>query len=170
MCLLLPLICCFKFIKITEARRIFAMGLPPQLVDAPNVTPASRTVREGSADGPPGNVQIFIWMDVGPTCHSSLPPHFAQSRAVLERSRCRRPLPSISLLRPPNLDSLREHLPQHLLHLLQPPAGFFSARIAPTAAGHHWSPLEACSTVDPLLQSSSARTDRRACCRLLCGV
>ena len=36
MCLLLPLICCFKFIKITEARGIFAMGLPPQLVDAPN--------------------------------------------------------------------------------------------------------------------------------------
>src|SRR6185436_11356298 len=48
------------------------------------VTPASRTVRTGPADGPLGSAQIFIWIVVGPTCHSSLPPHFVQSRAELE--------------------------------------------------------------------------------------
>src|SRR6185437_12616541 len=58
------------------------------------VTPASRTVRSGPADNPPGIAQIFIWMVVGPTCHSSLPPHFVQSRAELECSCLRRPLPS----------------------------------------------------------------------------
>ena len=87
------------------------------------------------------------------------PPHVDQRQAPLVLSRRRRPLPSISLLRPPHLDSLREHRPQHLLHLPQPPARLLPAGIAPTAAGHHWSPLEACSTVDPLLRSSSARTD-----------
>src|SRR6185312_1021429 len=46
------------------------------------VTPASRTVREGTADSPPGIAQIFIWMGVGPTCYFSLPPHFDQSRAA----------------------------------------------------------------------------------------
>src|SRR6185312_16963333 len=102
------------------------------------VTPASRTVRAGSADGPPGNAQIFIWMDVGPTCHSSLPPHFVQSRAELERSRRRRPLPSISLLRPPNHDSSRGNLPRHLLHLPKPPVRLLTAGIAPATAGHHW--------------------------------
>src|SRR6185369_8066379 len=55
----------------------------------------------------------------------------------------RRPLPSISLLRPLYLDSLREHLPQHLLHLPQPLAQLLPTGIAPAAAGHHWSPLEA---------------------------
>ena len=55
------------------------------------VTPASRTVRSGSADSLPGSAQIIIWIDVGPTCHSSLPPHFVQSRAELVRSPRRRP-------------------------------------------------------------------------------
>ena len=54
----------------------------------------------------------------------------------------------------------REHLPQHLLHLPQPPAQLLLAEIAPATAGHHWSQLKLCSTVDPLLRSSSARTDR----------
>ena len=123
----------------------------------------------------------------------------ASARAPPERSRRHRPLLSISLLRPPYFDSSRENFPRHLLHLPQPPARLLPAGIAPTAAGHHWSPLEACSTVDLLLRSSSARTDRgngfvvsslcspaffpfrcappapvngrrRACCRLLCGV
>ena len=48
------------------------------------VTPASRTVRSGSADSPPGITQIFIWMDVWLTCHSSL-PHFVQRRAIALR-------------------------------------------------------------------------------------
>ena len=124
------------------------------------VTPASRTVRSGSADGPPGNAQIFIWMDVGPTCHSSLPPHFVQSRAELERSRRRRPLPSISLLRPPNLDSSRGNLPRHLLHLPQPLDRLLTAGIIPRHRRLPLEVLEALLRVDPLLRSSSARTDR----------
>ena len=81
-----------------------------------------------------------------------------------------------------------------------PPAQLLPSGIAPATAGHHWSRLKLCSTVDPLLRSSSARTDRgngfvesslcspvffpfrwappapvngrrrRACCHLLCGV
>ena len=102
------------------------------------ITPASRTVRSGSTDGPPGNAQIFIWMDVGPTRHSFLPPHFVLSRAELERSRRRRPLPSISLLRPPNLDSSRENLPRHLLYLPKPTVRLLPCRNRPTPTGHHW--------------------------------
>ena len=93
----------------------------------------------------------------------SSPPsssHIDQRRAELVCSRRRRLLPSISLLRPHNFDSSREHLPQHLLHLPQPPAQLLPAGIAPATAGHHWSRLKLCSTVDPLLRSSSARTDR----------
>jgi len=124
------------------------------------VTPASRTVSSVLADGPPGNVQIFIWMDVGPTCHSFVPSHFVQSRAELERSRRRRPLPSISLFRPPNLDSSRENLPRHLLHPPKPPVRLLPGRNRPTTAGHHGRRLKPCSTVDPFLRSSSDRTDR----------
>ena len=102
------------------------------------VTPASRTVRSGPVDSPPGIAQIFIWMDVGPTCHFSLPPHFVQSRVELERSRRRRPFPSISLLRPPNLDSSCGNLPQHLLHLPKPLDRLLTAGIAPATAVHHW--------------------------------
>ena len=36
-----------------------------------SVTPASRTVRSGRRTVRPGNAQIFIWIDVGPACHSS---------------------------------------------------------------------------------------------------
>ena len=107
------------------------------------VTHASRTVRSGSADGPPDNVQIFIWMDVGPTCYSSLPPHFVQSRAELECSRRCRPLPSISLLRPPNLDSSRGNLPRHLLHLPQPLDRLLTAGIIPRHRRSPWEALEA---------------------------
>ena len=89
-----------------------------------------------------------------------LPPHFDQSRAELVRSRRRRLLPSISLLRPPYFDSSRKNLPRHLLHLPQPPDRFLTAGIAPATARHHWRRLKPCSTVDPLLRSSSARTDR----------
>jgi len=99
-------------------------------------------------------------MDVGPTCHSSLPPHFVQSRAELERSRRRRPLPSISLLRPPNLDSSRGNLPRHLLHLPQPLDRLLTAGIIPRHRRSPWEALEACSTVDSSLRSSSTRTDR----------
>ena len=106
------------------------------------VTHASRTVRSGSADGPPGNTQIFIWMNVGPTCYSSLPPHFVQSRVELERSRRRRSLPSISLLRPPNHDSSCGNRPRHLLHLPKPLDRLLTARIAPDTAGRHWTCLK----------------------------
>ena len=93
--------------------------------------------------------------------HLLLPhSHLDQRRAELVCSRHRRLLPSISLLRPPYFDSSREHLPQHLLHLPQPPAQLLPAGIAPATTDHHWSRLKLCSTVDPLLRSSSARTDR----------
>ena len=124
------------------------------------VTPASRTVHSGPADSPLGNAQIFIRMVVGPTCHSSLPPPFVQSRAEHVRSRCRRPLPSISLLRPPNLDSSRGNLPRHLLHPPKPLDRLLTAGIIPATAGRHWRCLKLCSTIDPPLRSSSARTDR----------
>ena len=86
-------------------------------------------------------------------------PHIDQRRAELVRSLHRRPLPSISFLRSPYFDSLREHLPQHLLHLPQPPASSFSAGIAPATAGHHWSPLEALLHRRSASPSSSARTN-----------
>ena len=107
------------------------------------ITPALRTVRSGSADGPPGNAQIFIWMDVGPTCHSSLPPHSVQSRAELVRSPHRCPLPSISLLRPPNPDSSHGNLPRHLLHLPQPLDRLLTAGIIPRHRRSPWEALEA---------------------------
>ena len=69
------------------------------------------------------------------------------------------PLSSISLLRPPYLDSSCEHLPQHLLHLLQPPARLSPGRNRPNRRWSPLEPLELCSTVDPPLRSSSARTD-----------
>jgi len=102
----------------------------------------------------------IYWMDVGPTCHSSLPPHFVQSQAELERSRRRRPFPSISLLRPPNLDSSRGNLPRHLLHLPQPLDRLLTAGIIPRHRRLPLEVLEALLHVDPLLRSSSARTDR----------
>ena len=107
------------------------------------VTPASRTVRAGPVDSPPGIVQIFIWMVVGPTCHSSLPPHSVQSRAELVRSPRRRSLPSISLLRPPNLDSSRGNLPRHLLHLPQPLDRLLTVGIIPRHRRSPWEVLEA---------------------------
>src|SRR6185436_2859502 len=91
------------------------------------------------ADGPPRQ-RPDIYLDGCGTRLSfpPLPPHFVQSRAELERSRRRRPLPSISLLRPPNLDSSRENLPRHLLHLPKPPVRLLPGRNRPTTAGHHW--------------------------------
>ena len=124
------------------------------------VTPASQTVRSGPVDSPPGNAQIFIWMVVGPTCHSSLPPPSVQSRAELVRSPRRCPLPLISLLRPPNLDSSRGNLPRHLLHLPQPLDRLLTAGIIPRHRRLPLEVLEALLHVDPLLRSSSARTDR----------
>ena len=115
------------------------------------VTPASRTVRAGPVDSPPGNAQIFIWMVVGPTCHSSLPPHFVQSRAELERLRRRRPLPSIS--RAGTFLGTSSTFPNPL-------TGFLRLESSPATAGHHGRCLKLCSTVDPPLRSSSARTDR----------
>ena len=123
------------------------------------VTPASRTVREGSADGPPGSAQIFIWMVVGPTCHFSLPPLFFQSRADLVPSPQRSPSPSISLLRPPNLDSSCRNLPRHLLHLPQTLDRLLPGRNRPHYRRTPLEVLEVCSTVDPPLRSSSTRTD-----------
>ena len=61
----------------------------------------------------------------------------------LERSRRRRPLPSISLLRPPNLDSSRGNLPRHLLHLPQPLDRLLTAGIIPHHRRSPWEALEA---------------------------
>ena len=125
-----------------------------------SVTTDTRTVREVTADSPRGVAQIFIWMVVGPTCHFSLPPLFFQSRAELVRSPHRCPLPSISLLWPPNLDSSRGDLPWHLLHPSQPLDRLLTAGIIPHHCRSPWEALEACSTVDPPLRSSSTRTNR----------
>ena len=120
-----------------------------------------------TADGPLGiggrsaRVTPRYLVGCGPGRHLLLPhSHLDQRQAELVCSRRRRLLPSISLLRPPYFDSSREHLTQHLLHLPQPPGQLLPAGIAPATAGHHWSRLKLCSTVDPLLRSSSARTDR----------
>jgi len=99
-------------------------------------------------------------MVVGPTYHSSLPPHSVQSRAELVRSPRWCPLPSISLLRPPNLDSSRRDLPRHLLHLPQPLDRLLTVGIIPHHRRLPLEVLEALLPVDPLLRSSSARTDR----------
>ena len=75
-------------------------------------TQEQRTVRKGAADGPPEVTPRYL-----PPCGtwlSYLPPpsiHSVPKRAELDRSPRRRPLPSISLLRPSYLDSLREYLP-----------------------------------------------------------
>ena len=80
-----------------------------------------------------------IYLDCG-TRLSYPPPHFHRPEtSELVRSRHRRPLPLISLLRPQNLDSSRENLPWHLLHLPQPPARHLPGR---NRLNHHRSPLE----------------------------
>ena len=124
------------------------------------VTTATRTVREVTADSPRGVAQIFIWMVVGPTCHFSLPPLFFQSRADLVPSPQRSPSSSISLLRPPDLDSSRRNFPRHLLHLPQTLDRLLPGRNRPHYRRTPLEVLEVCSTVDPPLQSSSTRTDR----------
>ena len=129
-------------------------------LDTTCVTTAMRTVREVTADSPRGVAQIFIWMVVGPTCHFSLPPLFFQSRADLVPSPQRSPSPSISLLRPPNLDSSCRNLPRHLLHLPQTLDRLLPGRNRPHYRRTPLEVLEVCSTVDPPLQSSSTRTDR----------
>ena len=97
---------------------------------------------------------------MGPTCHFSLPLHSVQSRAELVRSPRRWPLPSISLLRPPNLDSARGNLPRHHPHLSKPLDRLLTAGIIPRHRRLPLEVLEALLHVDPLLRSSSARTDR----------
>jgi len=124
------------------------------------VTTTTRTVREVTADSPRGVAQIFIWMVVGPTCHFSLPPLFFQSRADLAPSPQRSPSPSISLLRPPNLDSSCRNLPRHLLHLPQTLDRLLPGRNRPHYRRTPLEVLEVYSTVDPPLRSSSTRTDR----------
>ena len=125
-----------------------------------HVTTTTRTIREVTADSPRGVAQIFIWMVVGPTCHFSLPSHFVQSRADLVPSPRRRPSPSISLFRPPNLDSLCGNLPRHLLHLPQTLDRLLPGRNRPHHRQTPLEALEACSTAEPPLRSSSTRTDR----------
>src|SRR6185312_1183281 len=80
-----------------------------------------------------------IYLDgVGPTRQSSLLPLSFQSRAELELPRQRSLSPSISLLRPPNLDSLHGNIPRHLLHLPKPLNRLLPGRNLSTTAGHHW--------------------------------
>ena len=68
---------------------------------------------------------------------------FDQRRAELVRSPRRRPLSSISLLRPPNLNSSRGNLPRHLLHLPQPLDRLLTAGIIPYHRRSPWKVLEA---------------------------
>jgi len=97
---------------------------------------------------------------MGPTCHSSLPPHFVQSRAELERSRRHRP-PSVDL--PPPATKPRFLVREPSSAPPPPSQTPRSASYGRNRPRHHRTPLEvleACSTVDPPLRSSSARTER----------
>ena len=150
----------------TNARSIWSRkGLRTLLAQASgsrlicNIQPRGQSARERRTVRP-GNTQIFIWMVVGPTCHFSLPPLFFQSRADLVPSPQRSPSPSISLLRPPNLDFSRRNLPRHLLHLPQTLDRLLPGRNRPHYRRTPLEVLEVCSTVDPPPRSSSTRTDR----------
>ena len=131
-------------------QRISALARASCIWSWETVTTATRTVREVTADSPRGVAQIFIWMAVGPTRQSSLLPFSFQSRAELELPRHRRPLPSISLLRPPNLDFSRGNLPRHPLHLSKPLDRLLTAGILPH---HRRTPLE---LLEALLHHRSA--------------
>src|SRR6185312_2429548 len=121
------------------------------------VTTASRTVRAGPADGPPEVMPRYLsgrsW---DPLVISLFFLFSSGARAPAPSS----PLTSISLLRPPNLDSLRGNLPRHLLHLPKPLNRLLTAGIIPRHRRLPLEVLEALLHVDPLLRSSSARTDR----------
>ena len=99
------------------------------------VTTTSRTVRTGPADGPPEVMPRYLsgrsW---DPLVISLFFLFSSGARAPAPSS----PLTSISLLRPPNLDSLRGNLPRHLLHLPKPLNRLLTAGIAPATARHHW--------------------------------
>ena len=110
-----------------------------------------RTVRKS-------NAQIFSWM----WARSSSPPSSFPPRPETSGARpLAPPSPPPVDLPPPTtiLRFLAQEPSRHLLHLPQPPARLLPSRNRPTYAGHHWRRLELCSTVDPLLRSSSARTD-----------
>ena len=123
------------------------------------VTTTTRTVREVTADSPRGVAQIFIWMGLGPTRQSSLLPLFLQSRAELEPRAIVAPcfdLPPPST-RPRFLAQEPSSSPPPPSQTPKP------AYPRPESFHHRRTPLgvlEACSTADPPLRSSSTRTDR----------
>ena len=49
---------------LADPQSMDACGVFVEMPPGKIVTPASQTVREGTADSPPGIAQIFIWMDV----------------------------------------------------------------------------------------------------------
>ena len=84
-----------------------------------------------------------IYLD-GLGTHSSI---LSSSSFLAEPSGARAPAPSsplasISLLRPPDLDSSRRNLPRHLLHLPKPLNRLIPGRNLSTTAGHHWGCLK----------------------------
>jgi len=84
-----------------------------------------------------------IYLD-GLGTHSSI---LSSSSFLAEPSGARAPAPSsplasISLLRPPDLDSSRRNLPRHLLHLPKPLNRLIPGRNLSTTAGHHWGYLK----------------------------
>ena len=101
------------------------------------------------ADSPRGNGgrsarrRPDIYLD-GRGTHSSI---LSSSFFLPEPSGARAPAPSsplvsISLLRPPNLDSLHGNIPRHLLHFPKPLNRLLPGRNLSTTAGHHWGCLK----------------------------
>ena len=111
-----------------------------------------RTVRQS-------NAQIFSWM----WARSSSPPSSFPPRPETSGARPLAPPSPTSVDLPPPATILRflARAPSPAPPPPSPtPSPASPGRNRPTTAGHHWRHLKLCSIVDPLLRSSSARTDR----------
>ena len=121
--------------------------------------PRGRSARGRQTDGQASPRYLSGWSWDPPVI-----PLFLLTSSRAERSSSARaviaPLLSISLLRPPNFDSSCGNLPRHLLHLPKPLDRLLAAGIIPRHRRLPLEVLEALLHVDPLLRSSSARTDR----------
>ena len=120
----------------------------------------------------------------GPGRHLLIPPSFHRSETSGARPLAPSSPPSVDLPPPATKPRFLARAPSPAPPPPPPtPSRLLPGRNRPATAGHHWSRLKLCSTVDPLLRSSSARTDRgngfvvsylcsptrhrrRACCRL----
>jgi len=97
----------------------------------------------------------------GPVRHLLIPPSFHRSEMSGALPLAPSSPPSVDLPPPATKPRFLAREPsRHLLHLPKPPVQLLPGRNRPTTAGHHWRHLKLCSIVDPLLRSSSTRTDR----------